>query len=164
MGNLIINNVSRCPNHPTRKVKSRGLCGSCYDKILRAENPEYAARQKANTEAWVEQHKARSKELQKQWNQKHGPEYGHVKKLRSYGITPQDYEHMLKVQEGRCNICRKSPDKDKRLHIDHNHDTGQVRGLLCFRCNFGLSFFHDSPEMLERAVSHLRNTTMPEAE
>lgn len=57
---------------------------------------------------------------------------------RKYGITLSDYERLLKAQGGVCLICH-SPEsrKDGQLHlsVDHDHQTGQVRGLLCVRCN-----------------------------
>lgn len=51
-----------------------------------------------------------------------------------YGITPEDYDRVLQHQGGVCAIC-KSPPKNVRLHIDHEHGTNTVRGLLCYQCN-----------------------------
>ena len=56
---------------------------------------------------------------------------------KTYGITGDDYEALLKRQGGKCAICRARP-KSKRLAVDHNHKTGAVRGLLCSRCNHDL--------------------------
>lgn len=53
---------------------------------------------------------------------------------RTYGITSRQYAQMLKVQRGRCAICSAKP-KQRRLHVDHDHKTGVVRGLLCYYCN-----------------------------
>ena len=57
-----------------------------------------------------------------------------------FGLTGRDYEEMLKQQNGTCAICHHPP-KKKRLDVDHNHQTGEIRGLLCFSCNYGLGFF-----------------------
>jgi hypothetical protein len=56
--------------------------------------------------------------------------------VRNYQLTPEEYERRLKVQKGRCWICRQEP-KGQRpvLHVDHDHETGRVRGLLCQTCN-----------------------------
>lgn len=54
--------------------------------------------------------------------------------LRRFGLTIAAYGLILESQGGRCAICLAAP-KDTRLHVDHNHRTGKVRGLLCFQCN-----------------------------
>lgn len=54
---------------------------------------------------------------------------------RKYGITPEEYEEKLSQQGGRCAVCRRLPG-NRRLAVDHNHRTGQLRGLLCYRCNY----------------------------
>ena len=72
--------------------------------------------------------------------------------LRTYGITLGEKEAMVKRQAGRCAICGR---KAKTLCVDHDHDTGFVRGLLCFRCNQALGFFGDSIQSLQRAVDYM---------
>lgn len=74
--------------------------------------------------------------------------------LRTYGITLAEKEAMVKRQDGRCAICRR---KAKTLCVDHDHDTGFVRGLLCFRCNQALGFFSDSIQSLNKAVDYMDN-------
>lgn len=67
-------------------------------------------------------------------------------------ISTDDYWELLQRQGGRCAICR-----DKcRLHLDHCHDTGFARGLLCVACNTALGSFGDTVEGLRRAVAYLR--------
>lgn len=61
---------------------------------------------------------------------------------------------MLATQGGRCAICRELPGR-KALHVDHDHASGRVRGLLCFRCNAGLGNFRDDPGTLKAALSYL---------
>ena len=62
-------------------------------------------------------------------------------KLRwSYGITVRQYEAMLTRQGQACAICKKVPE-GKRLGVDHDHDTGAIRGLLCMRCNLDLGYY-----------------------
>ena len=76
-----------------------------------------------------------------------------------YGLTLAGYEAMLFKQDGKCAICGStSPGPtEKHFHIDHDHVTGQVRGLLCELCNVGLGHFGDSPERLEMAAIYLRS-------
>lgn len=52
-----------------------------------------------------------------------------------YGITLAEFAAILKVQGGTCAICRKPPRAGRNLHVDHDHKTGEVRGLLCYNCN-----------------------------
>lgn len=60
---------------------------------------------------------------------------------------------MLASSGGLCAICRKQTEK---LHIDHNHATGQVRELLCQKCNQGIGCFCEEPEILEKAIAYLK--------
>lgn len=72
-----------------------------------------------------------------------------------YGINEEQYQHLLKIQKGRCAICTNRP-RTIRLAVDHDHKTGAVRGLLCKRCNHDLlGGGHDSIELLFRAVEYL---------
>jgi len=84
---------------------------------------------------------------------------------RRYGLTSQDVVALLTKQEHQCAICRrpleklppgkKKPRQKNTLHIDHDHETGHVRGLLCPSCNSGLGFFKDSEELLRKAIDYL---------
>lgn len=60
---------------------------------------------------------------------------------RKYGLSEPDYKRMLTAQRGCCALCGEMPDNktfQRRIHVDHDHETGQVRGLLCFPCNVAL--------------------------
>jgi len=74
---------------------------------------------------------------------------------RHYGITEQDYADLLAAQEGVCAICGKECATGKRLAVDHNHATGNVRGLLCQACNLALGQFRESRELLAAAIAYL---------
>ena len=78
--------------------------------------------------------------------------------LKKYGITVEQYDEMFAAQEGKCAICEREDEGRGRefLHIDHCHDTGRVRGLLCFFCNSGLGKFRDDPKLLLRAIDYLK--------
>jgi hypothetical protein len=75
---------------------------------------------------------------------------------RKYVLAPNDYAAMMLAQGSRCAICATSAAAEAGvLHVDHNHATGQVRGLLCGRCNRGIGQLRDSPELLRRAAEYL---------
>lgn len=75
---------------------------------------------------------------------------------RKYGITAVEYAELLFIQGGVCAICKFPPSgKMKVLCVDHDHNTGAVRGLLCNGCNVGLGRFKDSISLLSEAVDYL---------
>jgi hypothetical protein len=70
-----------------------------------------------------------------------------------YGITSEQVAAILATQGGRCPICLTRPP----IHLDHDHQTGEVRGILCFGCNGGLGQFQDNTAWLSRAVIYLED-------
>lgn len=72
-----------------------------------------------------------------------------------YGITVEEYDRLLVLQEGVCAICKRPCPSGKRLAVDHSHETGEVRGLLCRKCNRGIGLFHDSLDLLKSALTYL---------
>jgi hypothetical protein len=82
--------------------------------------------------------------------------------LRRQGVSNKQYQALFKAQNGKCAICgaidghRSRYGKVCRLAVDHDHRTGQVRGLLCNSCNRGLGRFKDSIENLEAAIRYLK--------
>jgi hypothetical protein len=128
-------------NLAAKAARNKANPQAARDRVRRwrSENPEkYAALQKRNA--------ARPEK-------KRADREGHLK--RKYGITLQDYEVMLFVQYGGCLLCGDAPPENGSLHVDHDHDTGEVRGLLCVSCNNALGAFKDSREILERAIAYL---------
>jgi hypothetical protein len=83
---------------------------------------------------------------------------------RKYGITIADYEQMLAEQYGGCAICGRPEPEDGSLHVDHDHDTGAVRGLLCFPCNQAIGAFAEDLELLSSALTYLRHHDITESE
>jgi hypothetical protein len=76
-----------------------------------------------------------------------------------YGLARDDYLAMVASQGSACRICRRYQPDHFKLHIDHCHDTGQVRGLLCGPCNQGIGLLRHSTERLELAIEYLRETS-----
>lgn len=74
-----------------------------------------------------------------------------------YGITEADYEEMVEAQGNRCAVCFSDTvgGRYDRWHIDHDHATGKVRGLLCTNCNRGIGHFKDNPLFLASAIEYL---------
>jgi len=73
----------------------------------------------------------------------------------AYGITIEQYDLILASQGGTCAICDGGTSK-RHFAVDHNHKNGNIRGLLCARCNTGLARFMDKIELLRRAVRYMK--------
>lgn len=74
---------------------------------------------------------------------------------RRYGISQEEYQQMFESQDGVCAICGGVEDGGRPLHVDHDHATGAIRGLLCRQCNHGLGNFQDQITLLENAKTYL---------
>lgn len=78
--------------------------------------------------------------------------------LKVHGLTMEEFKSMSKAQNDVCAICSKPHDESsmfKRLHVDHCHDTGKIRGLLCSRCNTALGLFKDDVQVMQKAIDYL---------
>lgn len=97
-------------------------------------------------------------------NAKYDPLLGFKINLkRYYGMSYENYAALQEQQDNRCAICGNQETglywrtkNIKRLCVDHNHETKQIRGLLCTNCNHGLGKFHENPELLEKAIQYLK--------
>ena len=106
--------------------------------------------------SWYDANRAKAREDAKRWNQEN-PELAldHHYKSR-YGITNADFLAKNELQAGLCAICHKPQPNGRRLYVDHNHYTGEVRGLLCRSCNNGIGNFAEDLGLLAAAASYLR--------
>jgi Recombination endonuclease VII len=80
-------------------------------------------------------------------------------RLYKYGLSTQQYEHLIQKQRGLCAICEKLLNKP---HIDHCHLTGRVRGLLCKDCNNALGLFREDVKIMRSAIDYIENCPDPE--
>lgn len=74
---------------------------------------------------------------------------------RKYGITLEEYDEKLAEQGGVCAVCSREPRPDISLHVDHDHETGQIRGLLCFRCNVAIGLISEDHDNLTSIQTYL---------
>lgn len=80
---------------------------------------------------------------------------------RYYGMSREEYNAMLAEQDGKCAICKNEETaifkgRPKELHVDHCHETGKIRGLLCGCCNGGLGLFKDNVDTILAAIRYLK--------
>ena len=126
------------------------------DKIAARKAAYYRANKTklaAQHAAYYADHREELKARQIIYGAGHKTEKAEQRKKRQYGLSAEQFNAMRDRQGGRCLICGCVP--EKTLHIDHNHGTGAVRGLLCGKCNVGLGLFGDNPTRLERAAAYL---------
>jgi hypothetical protein len=124
-----------------------------------------ADRHRANNRAWYEANKERIRARDKERRERHPEDtYADYRRRllrRKYGLTVERYEELLAAQSGCCAVCgSKEPRGNTRAGkavfvVDHDHNTGAVRGLLCRTCNAAIGLLGDNPENLRRALRYL---------
>lgn len=145
--------VDQFDNDSSRKDGRYPYCKECSKAAkrtsnakLKAENPEEWARRRAEyVLRYKERHPERIKETERRVGLK-----------RKYGITLEEYNDILIQQGGCCAICGYVPHPDQNFPVDHCHDSGRVRAILCPKCNLGLGNFNEDPDLLEAAAEYLR--------
>jgi hypothetical protein len=132
-------------NGKRQKWCSRACWQKDYQVRYRAVNPDAMERHRQEEKAryWADPHKMLTK-----------------RREALYGMDKGTFDALLLAQDGRCAICRQ-PEKTvlrgkvKQLSVDHNHGTGQVRGLLCARCNFIIGLCDEGIEVLAETIAYL---------
>lgn len=84
---------------------------------------------------------------------KHASKNNATRRLRRYGVDEATYARMLETQDHRCFVCRELV----ALNVDHDHETGKVRDLLCTPCNLALGYVNDDPSLLRRLASYVES-------
>jgi hypothetical protein len=135
--------------HTSEKHMAKGLCKKCYAGLIyktnrisilensRARRPHNKEKIAIKDKAYREKNKRKIKLVHIKWR---------------YGITPEAYNSLLEAQKGLCAVCRTCPAKA----VDHDHKTGQIRGILCATCNTGLGVFKENEGNLLSAIEYLR--------
>jgi hypothetical protein len=113
-------------------VRHGSYCQKCFSKYMK----EYRKKKR-------EQNIAGYRKNERQGN------------LKRYGLTIKAYEQMIAKQNGKCKICGGEPNGKGRLHVDHCHETGKIRGLLCHSCNTGIGLFKHNVVLLAKASKYL---------
>ena len=125
-------------------------CILCVREVKRESNAKIKAQ---DPDAW----RARQRVYQNRYNQRF-PEVRraveHRRRMRRFGLTTEEYDLMMEDQNAKCAICG-LPSEGKALAVDHDHETGEVRGLLCGPCNMALGQLEPS-NRLDAAVQYLR--------
>ena len=137
-------------------------------KQNRANEPKYKAQKAAYAKAhkeqaglsyakWFAMNPKKRNEWATRWQKNNREKYKGIKRKAmlkaNYGIAPEQFDAMAASQGFACAICKIVP--NKTLHVDHDHKTGRVRGLLCAQCNSAIGLLKENTEFLARAISYL---------
>lgn len=125
--------------HPDEPHFSGGMCKSCYRRAYREKNKEHINAME------------RDKRAANPGRNREAVTRSQLKRL--YGITVEQRDEMLGRQGGVCALCGGTT---KRMHVDHDHETGRVRAILCNACNLGLGQFKDDALLLAAASEYVR--------
>lgn len=134
----------------------RPECKECTSARRKAWYRANRDREISRVRAWQQENKDQYNERQRRYREMHPDRdwSGYLK--RKFGMTVDEYDAFLVAHGGRCAICGHEPAEGTRLHLDHDHESKAVRGMLCVRCNNGLGQFQEDPALLERAVDYLQ--------
>jgi hypothetical protein len=128
-----------------KKRAAKRKCDAAHREKTNENNRKYYAEHResesAKSKAW--------REANIEYRQNHRREY-------LYGINTEEYNRLFELQEGKCAICGKHQSQfEKRLYVDHDHESGRVRGLLCQKCNSAIGLLCDDVSLLKIAVRYL---------
>lgn len=129
-------------------------CEKCkeYNRNWRAKNRD---RDRAHGRKYYATHKAEVKERSRKRHAANPLRSRRRHLIERYGLSDSDYEQILVEQNGVCAICSGPPKLGKNLDVDHCHDTGKVRGLLCRQCNVAIGSLKDDPKLTRAATEYL---------
>jgi hypothetical protein len=139
------------------KGRRQTLCKVCAAAHLR----QWRDKNKDHVDAYHREYRKRPDQVVKKldYNKKRyhaNPEVFRDKYLqRTFGISLDDYNRLLALQGGVCAICSQPCKSGRELAVDHDHQTGQVRALLCMNCNRAIGWLQDRPELLMSATEYL---------
>lgn len=126
-------------------------------------DPEFRKKERENQKRYRDSPEGQVKirERSKAWRERNPNKlHGYVLK-RNFGLSVEAYHEMLEAQGGVCAICENIDATGRRLAVDHCHETGRIRGLLCTHCNTALGLVNDSVDTLRRMKEYLSQPTEP---
>jgi len=133
----------------------RGECKSCFAERAARRYVAKSAEIKAQVKRWQKANPERRRAYQARYRAEHREQNrnGHLR--RTFGLTLESYAELLEAQGGGCAICGRQAREGSSLHVDHDHASGEVRGLLCFSCNAAIGKMADDPDRLHRSADYV---------
>lgn len=147
------------------KIEHKGYDKIYYKKHKEAIDNRHKKYRKKHKKKYQKQrqknyckHKVREKKYRENYHRKYPEKRKNYQLIKKYNITLNQYNELLKKQNNCCAICNTNQSEFKpKFAVDHNHETDQVRGLLCIKCNSVIGYAKDSIEILDKAKVYLNN-------
>ena len=127
-------------------------CSLAYRKRWYRDN---RARAIAYVRAWQQANPDRVRAWRVRNRDRRNEQMREIHLRNKFGLTVDEYSRILQAQGGVCALCEGAPTPRISLHVDHDHGTGEIRGLLCVRCNNALGLFREDPDLLKRAARYV---------
>lgn len=142
--------------------KGQSRCKECKKEVHRQWSEKNKEHLGAYKKRWFDDHKEATKQSKKKYYKTHRDHLLAGARLLRYGLTQEGFTALLERQGHRCAICgTDKPHGKGGWHVDHDHDTKKVRGLLCNGCNLGIGHLGDDPERMESAAAYIRKHQAP---
>jgi hypothetical protein len=131
-------------------------CRNCYNEKRREEYKDNPTKKKNAVKKYYSRNRQKCLAKRIEYQQQNKPAVRNRQLIRKFSITLEEYNRKLRDQDGKCAICgTQNGSNGRSLAVDHDHQTGRIRKLLCDRCNRGLGFFDHNPKLLEFAKDYL---------
>lgn len=169
--------IDLCTSFKHKNGVTQYTCRECKRLYAKKYYNENSDKVSASNQAWrqrnaekVKANDARvrkekphlTRERQARYKEKNYERLNIMARVRDHGLTLEQYFRMVSDQNDLCKICNKPESKlwqgkVTELCIDHCHETGKVRGLLCFKCNIGIGVFDDNIENIQIAIEYIKS-------
>lgn len=140
--------------NPAGRKGRRPECKECTKERRKEWYARNRAREIARVGAWQRQNPEKLAKQRMKNVEERARKHRNWHLQKRFGLTLEQYGQLLSKQDARCAICGDAPE-GRTLHVDHDHETGEVRGLLCMRCNNALGLFREDPDALTSALDYL---------
>lgn len=141
---------------PKSQKRGSGPCKPCWNEEKKARYHGDLERHRGYARQKRLRNPERSREINRKW---FAAEPGRMREhnlRRNYGIGTLDYEKIFQKQKGKCFLCKVPHEETfKGLFVDHCHDSGKIRGLLCRKCNTGIGLLGDNAKSLRKVLKYL---------
>lgn len=134
-----LQDASEFPREKRSKTGIKGYCITCNRAYFAAHARKYRSKRDVLLKASTPEFKKRARDHRMR---------------RKFGLTAHEVDVMLAEQDGRCAICM-TPKPERAWHVDHDHETGAVRGVLCGTCNLAVGYLADDPERMRAAALYI---------